>query len=336
MSSMKTNLKFVMGSSRVAKPANKLGSGNSDFQSTINISTNSKVKDKIMSKRNVDMLKSKGNIKELSTNVLLGSTTGFNVSMGSSTTITPNFLRKDKMESKEKAYAESQMKNPMDVSLKVMLRENSKENNYGSNNSNRSSRNGIVKAEKIKSKHQKHASEIPQSFKNLNHMNQMTEGNTSQYFNNTTSNNFFENYSQPNREHSQGDNRSNLNPKLLVKTKSQALMKTQRDGSVNSIRGKGTSNTTEVEYTDDTNNRPSNGHIVSSCNNCRDLKYNVLLSNYKEQEANQKEMLKTIDILKSYIRANQNVSEKKKVEIADKFNKKNQEIKALKVYTIKL
>jgi hypothetical protein len=259
--------------------------------------------------------------------------------------ISSNFINKN-IKFEKQVEKDFFTKTPMiEINLKSYLRDNSKENNYIISNNSTEGNISKSKIEKINTKHQKHTSEIPQSFKN---MAQLTEGNNSntskncdKTFNQSSKSNIFDIYSQQQAQafpkkincFNLRDEIAQENEKKMLKTRSHNLIITQRDGSIGSVNRKITAPTTDAEVTDEIPNRFSLGptHLSTNntynntCNNCKDLKYNVLLSKYRQQEKDQKDILATIEILKSYIKTSQNETEKKKLDISEKFKKKSTE-----------
>jgi hypothetical protein len=370
-SNIKTNLKFVMGNTRASKQNTKnIGTINSEFQSTINVSTNNKIKEKSMSKGIIDPGKSKENTmlsgqtnnSQSTSNINSKSNSAVNSRVNHTINLndvpplnTSNFIKKNI--SNEKQFERDVFpKTPVEINLKSFLRDNSKENNYI--NSNNSTEGNISKNKfvKIKRKHQKHTSEIPQSFKNSS---QIADGNNYSSTNNFNKNNFDKTFDQSSKSNlfdiyskhqvqafpkninciKLRDEISLENDKTISKNRSHNLLMPQMEGSMPPVNRKVTAPNTDVEITDEVPNRISQGPTQpstnvtfnSTCFNCKDLKYNVLLSNYKQQEKNQKEILATMEILKSYIKFNNSLTDKKKFEISENLDKKSFENRRLRV-----
>jgi hypothetical protein len=343
MSTIKGNLKFVMNNNRGAKLASKnIGSTNHtpDFSSTINITTNSKVKDKLGTRKgSISKVSEKLEVNSLVPNSLSIQTASSNTNAYNNFQIISNLGKKleEKLEKKEKMESSFNLRD-----LRSLNKEKMKEN-YNSNNSNRSFKN-IIKEEKIKPKHQKHSSEVPQAFKggNINHI-------TDNFiYHQTTSNNILEIYTQTTNKERENLEKSNMDPSV-VKIKSSNL-KFNNSNLVRSSRGaskhsqKESSVTKQKDMTSLLDDMNSNDNInyhpyTHSANNLQmplkrdefEIKYKSLLGKYKESDKTLKELMRTIDIMKNYIKANESVNEKAKIEISEKINKKNLEIKLLKV-----
>jgi hypothetical protein len=341
-----------MGSNRGTKLASKnMGSINNppDFSSTINITTNSKIKEKLAT-RKASMAKATEKIDLTNNNLATAEIKNVNISNNISAynnfaLASSNLGKKseEKAEKKEKIESSFNLRD-----LRTLHKEKMKEN-YNSNNSNRSLKN-IMKEEKVKPKHQKHASEIPQGYKVSN------PNLTDNYlYHQTTSNNILEIYTHTTNNFNKDRElfeKTNLDPKV-VKVKSSNILNFDMPGNNRSSRGfsnhaqkesnsvnsriKDLTSTMDYLNAEDSNN---NYPITHSASNLQMLgkpkedfeaKYKALLGKYRDSDRNVKELMRTIDILKNFIKASETVSDNAKYEIVDKISKKNTEIKNLKV-----
>lgn len=344
MSTIKGNLKFVMNNNRGAKLATKnISSINhtQDFSSTINITTNSKIKDKLGTRKgSISKVSEKLEINSLIPNPLSIQTASSNATAYNNFQIVSNLGKKleEKLEKKEKMESSFNLRD-----LRSLNKEKMKEN-YNSNNSNRSFKN-IIKDEKIKPKHQKHSSEVPQAFKggNINHM-------TDNFiYHQTTSNNILEIYTQTTKEQENLE-KSNIDHSILkiqsknLKISSSNIAKSSRAESKHSQKESSLTRLRDFPSSiDDTNSNENTNNNYHHYNPIEkklqmplkkddyEIKYKSLLGKYREVDKTVKELMRTIDIMKNYIKANESVNEKAKFEISEQFSKKNLEIKFLKV-----
>ncbi len=350
---MKTNLKFVMGSNRLNKliSSKNMNTSGSEFVSTINISTNSKVKDKL-AQRKITESKPTKNENKTSQNTNPSSE---NISVNKrnklfdkyaeieSNKSGPNipFIPIDKESAKLHSTNKVNNQSP-ELNLKD-LRSFHKDSfgkdgyiNYNSNSSNRSYKNSNQEEKKI-SKHHKNISEIPPSFRNVP---AFTENNTG---------------SEKSKEREIFD-KSNLDPAIL-KTKSQRMFAAEKDKIVvkqfkykdSPVAGKKRDSSLKVKLSSDERNNHKNKFNKEDNDNYNDndkgngnysiyeeKKYQDLLAKYREQEKTIKELIITSEILKSYIKSYENNGESFKSKLNEKFIKKEQEILLLKVSNFKI
>jgi hypothetical protein len=342
MSNMKTNLKFVMGSNRLNKliSSKNMNTSGSEFVSTINISTNSKVKDKLAQRKTTDVKQTRNENK-----IIQSSNPSYeNISVNKRNKLFDKYAEIESNKSGpnipfiplDKESAQLNVINNQSPKLNLKdLRTFHKDSfskdgylNYNSNSSNRSFKNSNQEEKKI-SKHQKHISEIPPSFRNVQ---AFTDHNTG---------------SEKSKEREIFD-KSNLDPAIL-KTKSQRVFAGEKDKIIvkqfkykdSPVTRKKRDSSLKIKLKPDPEILPSEDGsnskiLINNKNNDKShineqKSYQDLLGKYLEQEKTIKELIITSEILKSYIKSFEINGNSFKSNLNQKFHKKEQEILRLKV-----
>lgn len=341
---IKTNLKSVITSNR-----NNKGNG------TKNIGTNN----------NYEVAQSSSSVSKMNEKVrkhLELKTKIFDGNVGTGNSGTPNFVKKIGEKSDRNVKIEKIEKSPRNNSQgpkDVNLNSNGYNNvtyrqSYENINHNHipiSRDNNLIsniKAEKIKTQHKKNISEVP--ILNNTHKDHL-ETNINNFHNNlftgVNESTQIQSFTNPSVE------RSKFDPRAIKTTKSQVQLKASRNEerqedlmnpykshsrekfrnlpepenlfSGSSITNKNSSNMNNISH-----------WSVSDKEKCIKVNEDDSKSyqGYTDLKNQKMELLKTVEILKNYIKIQQDGFSKKKIELTSKFNKKDEEIKRLKVIKI--
>lgn len=329
MSNMKTNLKFVMGTNRLNKllASKNMNTSGCEFVSTINISTNSKIKDKHSLRKMTESKPTRNETRPLqSINPSTESTSlnKRNKFIEKLTDLETNKISNNPNSENEVYDLNLKSNQSPKINLKDLRNfqrdsQTKDINIYNSNNSNRSNKNSN-REEKKNSKHLKNLSEIPPSFRNIPA--------------------FTEHNRDKNRDRENFE-KSNLDPSI-VKTKSQKVFvnkekpkdklpitkspvkKEKRDLSVNSYIKQ-----VKISAKDNIPSEDSNNYFNEKLEN--DNKLQELNNKCLQQDKTIKDLLLTAEILKNYIKSFENFGGSIKSKLNMRLQEKDFEIMKLQV-----